>query len=99
MAVNKSGLSPLERDVVLRDGSTVHLRLLAEADLERLVDFYGRLSPESRYFRFLGARSPEGAGREELGRVSRGEELALAAELAGRLVAVASYTRPPGGNG
>ena len=43
-----------EVDVVLRDGSTVHLRPARGEDRAALRDFYEQLSPESRYFRFFG---------------------------------------------
>lgn len=42
-----------EADVVLRDGSTLHLRPTRPGDHADLVDFYSRLSPESRTFRFF----------------------------------------------
>ena len=42
-----------EADVVLRDGSTLHLRPTRRDDHAGLVDFYARLSPESRTFRFF----------------------------------------------
>jgi len=42
-------------DVVLRDGSTLRLRPTGPADEQALLDFFERLSPESRYLRFQGA--------------------------------------------
>jgi GNAT superfamily N-acetyltransferase len=42
-------------DVVLRDGSTVHLRPALSADLEGLTSFLSGLSEESKVFRFLHA--------------------------------------------
>ena len=41
-------------DVVLRDGSTLRLRPTSAADEEALLEFFERLSPESRYLRFQG---------------------------------------------
>jgi acetyl coenzyme A synthetase (ADP forming)-like protein len=42
------------RDVILRDGGTLRLRPPAAADVPALIDFFDRLSPESRYQRFHG---------------------------------------------
>ncbi len=42
-------------DVVLRDGSTLRLRPTNAADEQALLEFFERLTPESRYLRFQGA--------------------------------------------
>ncbi len=42
-----------EADVVLRDGSTVHVRPARPGDLEAVTAFLRELSPQSRYFRFF----------------------------------------------
>ncbi|WP_037913960.1 bifunctional acetate--CoA ligase family protein/GNAT family N-acetyltransferase [Actinacidiphila yeochonensis] len=42
-----------EADVVLRDGGTAHIRPIGPDDAGRLVDFYGLVSDESKYFRFF----------------------------------------------
>jgi hypothetical protein len=42
-----------EADVVLSDGATAHLRPIRPDDAQRLVAFYGRVSDESKYFRFF----------------------------------------------
>jgi acyl-CoA synthetase (NDP forming)/GNAT superfamily N-acetyltransferase len=42
-----------EADIVLRDGSTAHLRPIRPDDGEALVAFYSRVSDESKYFRFF----------------------------------------------
>src|SRR5215217_1695267 len=44
-----------EADIVLRDGSTVHVRPTTAADVARLRDFLDSLSDESRWFRFFSA--------------------------------------------
>jgi acetyl coenzyme A synthetase (ADP forming)-like protein len=44
-------------DVILRDGGTLRLRAPAGSDADAVVDFFGRLSPQSLYFRFHGARA------------------------------------------
>jgi acetyl coenzyme A synthetase (ADP forming)-like protein len=43
-------------DVVLRDGGSIHLRAIRPDDRERLLDHFHRLSPQSVYFRFFGAK-------------------------------------------
>ncbi|MBO0745213.1 MAG: GNAT family N-acetyltransferase, partial [Candidatus Dormibacteraeota bacterium] len=45
---------PPEADVVLRDGSTVHVRGATPADFEGLRTFLSSLSEQSRLFRFFG---------------------------------------------
>jgi acetyl coenzyme A synthetase (ADP forming)-like protein len=42
-------------DVVLRDGSTLRLRRATPSDERAVVEFFARLSPESRHLRFQGA--------------------------------------------
>lgn len=42
-----------EADVLLKDGRVAQLRPILEADAERLVEFYSRVSEESKYFRFF----------------------------------------------
>jgi acetyl coenzyme A synthetase (ADP forming)-like protein len=41
--------------VALRDGSTVSVRPVGPSDVEALIAFLDRLSPEARWLRFLGA--------------------------------------------
>jgi acyl-CoA synthetase (NDP forming)/RimJ/RimL family protein N-acetyltransferase len=42
-----------EADIVLRDGSTAHLRPIRPDDGDALATFYSRVSEESKYFRFF----------------------------------------------
>ena len=42
-----------EADVLLSDGGTAHLRPITPDDSARLVEFYARVSPESKYLRFF----------------------------------------------
>lgn len=42
-----------ESDVVLRDGSTIHLRPIRPDDATKLLDLYHRLSRRSLYDRFF----------------------------------------------
>src|SRR4051794_18023393 len=43
-----------EADVVAADGGTVHLRPITPGDADGLVALHGRLSEQTRYFRFFG---------------------------------------------
>jgi acyl-CoA synthetase (NDP forming)/RimJ/RimL family protein N-acetyltransferase len=42
-----------EADILLADGGVAHLRPIRPSDAERLVAFYERVSPESKYLRFF----------------------------------------------
>jgi acetyl coenzyme A synthetase (ADP forming)-like protein len=54
-------LDKFETDVVLRDGSLVHVRPVSSEDVALLLRFVEDLSPETRYLRFLHAVLPERA--------------------------------------
>src|SRR5262245_18086137 len=41
-------------DIALRDGRTVHLRVLRADDADEILQAFERLSAESRYMRFMG---------------------------------------------
>jgi acetyl coenzyme A synthetase (ADP forming)-like protein len=85
-------VSPNDCDVVLRDGTTVHLRPLAASDATALDRFYAGLSEDSVQFRFFG----QGGGRRALQRLLSADgstEFALIAECSGTIVALAQYAR------
>ena len=42
-----------EADVLLKDGRVAQLRPIREADADRFIEFYSRVSDESKYFRFF----------------------------------------------
>ena len=44
-----------EADILLADGGVAHLRPIRPSDADRLVAFYERVSPESKYLRFFAA--------------------------------------------
>ncbi|HKE86682.1 MAG TPA: GNAT family N-acetyltransferase [Vicinamibacterales bacterium] len=82
-----------EFDVVVRDGSTLHLRPVRTSDEEGLHGLYDRLSPESLRYRFFAI--PSGS-HEEVARLLRADhdnEFVLVAEAGSRLVGVAAYFR------
>lgn len=55
-----------EADIVLRDGSTLHVRPVRPNDVPALRAFFRRLSDESRWFRFFG-----GGGEHSLTEAAR----------------------------
>lgn len=84
-----------ESDIVLRDGSTLHLRPIEPRDAPALLDLYTRLSPESLYYRFFSIPKPDPATAERLAHVNYAHDFALAGECGNRIVAVARYYRDP----
>lgn len=79
-------------DVVLRDGSTIRLRPLVEEDGARVAEFYGGLSDQSLFFRFLQARTPAQAVETSL-RTDFPRTLTLVAERGDALLGIASWAR------
>ncbi|MGH9227606.1 MAG: GNAT family N-acetyltransferase [Acidimicrobiales bacterium] len=85
-----------EADVVLADGGTAHIRPIRPDDGPRVVDFHGRQSPESIYFRYFTPRLrlPE-KEVERLTHVDYADRMAFVALLDDVLVGVARYDRLP----
>src|SRR5581483_7414722 len=85
---------PRAEDVILRDGSTLRLRPAMPADASALVEFFHRLSPESRYLRFQGATTVDLRTVDPYVHGSWPESLSLLAERApGEVAALASYVQ------
>ncbi len=89
-----------EKDIALRDGTTIHVRPLVSADQQRLIEFWGRVSEEARR---LGFVRPLVMGPREARRFfSYGPERvrALVATLGHgdreRIVGIARYKRHEG---
>ena len=76
-------------DVVLRDGSTVHLRPTGPGDVEGVAAFLRGLSPEAGWFRFLGS-GPQ-ADRAARALVERGTGLVAVAGPEETVVAHACF--------
>ena len=81
-----------EADVLLRDGSTAHIRPIRPEDAELLVDFYGRVSDRSKYYRFFSPM-PRLSDRdvERFTKVDHDRRVALVLVLQGRMIAVGRY--------
>ena len=87
----------LVRDVLLRDGSTLRLQAPAPADFQDIKEFYDRLSPESRFFRFHGFGRTDTVARAAAD-ASGVDRLSLIGRHDGRVVAAADLQslREPG---
>lgn len=87
--------SHLQFDVVLRDGSTMHIRPIRPDDKEAMLAFFHTLSDESKYFRFFTIPRPEDLDLKYLTEIDYYDHFALVGELEGKIVAVARYIRNP----
>jgi acyl-CoA synthetase (NDP forming)/RimJ/RimL family protein N-acetyltransferase len=85
-----------EADVVLADGGTAHIRPIRPDDGPRIIDFHGRQSAESIYFRYFTPR-PQLPDREveRLINVDYADRMAFVALRDEVLVGVALYDRLP----
>ena len=80
-------------DVVLRDGSTVGLRLAGEADVPAVTAFLLSLSHESLHGRFMGIPAVTPAKVGALVTREGGPALSMLAESGGAIVGFAGYCR------
>lgn len=81
-------------NVELRDGTEVEIRPIRHDDGERLRASHARLSPETRYRRFLGVK-PEltPADTHYLVDIDGSDHVALVATLEDEIIAVARFVR------
>ncbi|MGN6599774.1 MAG: bifunctional acetate--CoA ligase family protein/GNAT family N-acetyltransferase [Actinomycetes bacterium] len=81
-----------EADVVLSDGAPAHVRPILPTDAQLLVEFYARVSPESKYLRFF-APYPELTPRdvERFTSVDHNRRVALIVVAGGQMIAVGRY--------
>ncbi|MBC2934485.1 bifunctional GNAT family N-acetyltransferase/acetate--CoA ligase family protein [Nocardioides sp. zg-1228] len=81
-----------EADVLLRDGRTAHIRPIQPEDRELLVEFYSRVSDQSKYYRFFSPM-PELSERDldRFTRVDHRDRVALILLVAGQMIAVGRY--------
>ena len=81
-----------EADVLLRDGRAAHIRPITRDDGDLLVEFYARVSDESKYYRFFSPMpnlSPRDVRR--FIQVDHADRVALVLTLSGRMIAVGRY--------
>ncbi len=83
-----------EADVLLRDGRTAHIRPIRPDDDDLMVDFYSRVSEQSKYFRFF-APMPNLAPREvqRFVEVDHHDRVALVLLVGERMIAVGRFDR------
>ena len=77
---------------LLRDGRTAHIRPIEPADAELLVEFYGRVSDESKYYRFFSPMPK--LSEKDIARftqVDHVNRVAFIVLLGGRMIAVGRY--------
>jgi len=81
-----------EADVLLRDGKTAHIRPIQPGDAELMVDFYSRVSDESKYYRFFSPM-PHLSERDvkRFTEVDYVDRVALVLTSAGKMIAVGRY--------
>ncbi|MDA9912926.1 GNAT family N-acetyltransferase [Candidatus Nanopelagicales bacterium] len=83
-----------EADVVLRDGSTCHMRPIRPTDADRLRRFHSQLSDETIYYRFF-APYPELTAKDvqRFTEVDYQDRVAIVATVAGEIVGVGRYDK------
>ncbi|GAA4246675.1 bifunctional GNAT family N-acetyltransferase/acetate--CoA ligase family protein [Dactylosporangium darangshiense] len=81
-------------DVLLSDGTTVHLRPIRPDDAERIVALHSRFSERTRYLRYFAAypRIPQ-RDLDRFVNVDHHDREAFVVEHAGELIAVGRYER------
>ncbi|MGA8747068.1 MAG: GNAT family N-acetyltransferase [Solirubrobacterales bacterium] len=89
----------LEVDVVLRDGSTAHLRPVRVGDEGALLELFESLAPESRTFRFFSAATDLGLTARQMVEVDYVGRYGLVASRGGegRLAGHATYVETTAG--
>ncbi|MCW2767290.1 MAG: sucD 4, partial [Nocardioides sp.] len=81
-----------EADVLLRDGGTAHIRPIREDDAQLLVEFYARVSDQSKYYRFFSPM-PKLSDRDvkRFTQVDHHDRVAFVVMLQDRMIAVGRY--------
>src|SRR3569833_2967889 len=84
----------MESDVLLSDGSTVHLRPITRDDAPAIVDFHGRMSERTRYLRYFSPypRIPD-RDLERFVNVDHADREAYVIVSGKRIMAVGRYER------
>ncbi|HET9259766.1 MAG TPA: GNAT family N-acetyltransferase [Acidimicrobiia bacterium] len=86
-----------ELDVVLRDGGGARIRPITPADGGLVKEFFEKLGPESRYYRFFRVKnSLEPSEIELFTNVDYHDRMGLIALRDGEMIALGTYDREPG---
>lgn len=88
-------ISGYSSDIVLKNGSTLHLRAVEQEDALALLEFSKRLSRESLYLRFFSAPNFDLAKAQYLARVDYENQFALVGETREGIVALGRFYRDP----
>ena len=80
-------------DVVLRDGTTLHLRPIRPDDDRKLLDLFRRMSEQSLYYRFMSVPRIDLEKAGHFARIDYDRQFVLVGECGGPLAAVAGYYR------
>ena len=83
-----------EADVLLTDGGVARLRPIRPSDADLLVEFYDRVSPQSKYFRFF-APYPKLSDKDvaRFTQVDYVDRVALIVTLGDQMIAVGRFDR------
>jgi len=86
--------SEYQLDVALRDGSGARVRPITPEDGEHIRDFFERMGPESRYYRFFRVKDTlEPEEIEYFTHVDYDDRMALIALHGGKMIGVGRYDR------
>src|SRR5512144_1126983 len=80
-------------DVVLRDGSTLHLRPVRPDDDQRLLELFQHMSQQSLYYRFMSVPRIDLEKAARFTQVDEERQFALVGECGNVLGAIAGYYR------
>ena len=80
-------------DVVLRDGTTLHIRPVRPDDDSKLLDLFQRMSEQSLYYRFLSVPKLDLHQVAKLAQVDYEQQFVMVGECGLPLAAVAGYYR------
>lgn len=80
-------------DVVLRTGSTMHVRAVRPSDAQGILELFRGLSPAAIKSRFFDMRSPEDALLASPAVVDYDDIFGIVGEIGGRIIAVAHWYR------
>jgi acetyl coenzyme A synthetase (ADP forming)-like protein len=86
-------LSRFSADIVLRNGSTLHVRPIAQGDAPELLALLTGLSADSLHARFMGVTTPDEKLARSLCANDLDAQFGLAGVVGGRIVAFAHYFR------
>lgn len=83
-----------EADVLLRDGRAAHIRPIRAEDRDALVEFYSRVSDQSKYYRFFSPM-PQLSERDQIRftNVDHVDRVAFIIQVARRMIAVGRYDK------